>query len=176
MKQISRRVVLRKRNRLSKKEIIEKSKKIQKKLFNSSEYKKAKIVMFYVSFDCEVDTFEMIKKSLKNKKICVPVVQKDEIIPSIINDFKDLNKKNVFGISEPSKINKINKKDIDLVIVPGVVFDKQNHRIGYGKGYYDKFLKDFNGKKIGLAFDLQILEVIPRNEWDVKLDKVISEI
>ena len=64
---------------------------------------------------------------------------------------------------------------IGLVIVPGVVFDKHNHRIGYGKGYYDDFLKEFSGKKIGLAFELQVLEDIPRDDWDIRLDKVISE-
>ncbi len=175
MKQISRRVILKKRNRLSKKEIIKKSKIIKEKLFNSEEYKKSKTTMFYVSFASEVDTIEMIKESLKNKKVCVPVVKGDNLIPSIIGDIKELNKKNKYGILEPLKINKIDKKDIDLVIVPGVVFDKQNHRIGYGKGYYDNFLKDFKGKTIGLAFKLQILEIIPKDEWDVIVDKIISE-
>lgn len=176
MKQISRRVILKKRNRLSKKEIIEKSKIIKEKLFDSKEYKKSKTIMFYVSFGSEVDTIEMIKESLKNKKVCVPVVKESDLISSLIKNIKELNKKNRYGILEPSKINKVDKKDIDLVIVPGIVFDRQNHRIGYGKGYYDNFLKDFKGKTIGLAFKLQILEIIPKDEWDVKLDKIISEI
>lgn len=176
MKQISRRVVLRKRNRLSKEEIAEKSKIIKEKLFNSEEYKKAKTIMFYVSFGSEVSTIDMIKESLKNNKIvCVPVVKEKSMIPSIIKGIKELNKKNIYKIPEPSRINKIKKEDIDLIIVPGVAFDKQSRRIGYGKGYYDKFLKDFKGKTIGLAFKLQILEIIPKDEWDIKLDKVISE-
>ena len=176
MKQINRRVILRKRNRLSKEEIIEKSKIIKEKLFSSEDYKKAKTVMFYVSFGSEVDTFDMIKESLKNKTVCVPIVEDSIIIPSIIKDIKELNKKNKYGILEPLKIKRIKKEDIDLVIVPGVVFDKRNHRIGYGKGYYDSFLKDFKGKTIGLVFKMQILEMIPNYRWDVKLDKVISEI
>ena len=60
-------------------------------------------------------------------------------------------------------------------MVPGIAFDKGNHRIGYGKGYYDNFLKNFKGKTIGLAFKMQILEIIPKDEWDVKLDKIIVE-
>jgi len=175
MKQINRRVILRKRNRLSKEEIIKKSKIIKERLFSSEEYKNSKTIMFYVSFGSEVDTIDMIKESLKNKIVCVPAIKDNKIIPSIINDIKELNKKNRYGILEPYKINKIKKQDIDLVIVPGIVFDKNNHRIGYGKGYYDDFLKDFKGKTIGLAFSLQILEIIPKDEWDVKLDKVISE-
>jgi 5-formyltetrahydrofolate cyclo-ligase len=174
MKQINRRVILKKRNRLSKKDIIEKSKIIKEKLFSSKEYKKAKTIMFYVSFGSEVDTINMIKESL-NKTVCVPVVKDDKIIPSIIKEVKELNKKNKYKIPEPSKIRKIKKQDIDLVIVPGIVFDKQNHRIGYGKGYYDAFLKKLKAKKIGLAFSLQILEIIPKDEWDIKLDKIISQ-
>ncbi len=176
MKQINRRVILKKRDRLSKEEIIEKSKKIKEKLFNSEEYKKAKTIMLYVSFGSEVDTINIIKESLKNKTVCVPVIKEDNMIASLINNIKELNKKNKYNILEPSKIKKIDKKDIDLVIVPGVVFDKQNHRIGYGKGYYDAFLKGYKGKTIGLAFNLQILEIIPKDEWDIRLDKIISEI
>ena len=175
MKQISRRVILRKRNRLSKAQISQKSKLIKEKLFNSQEYKKAKTILFYVSFGSEVNTINMIQDSLKEKEICVPLVKKDKIIPSVIKDIKELNKKNQYGILEPSKIKEIKKEDIDLVIVPGVAFDRRNHRIGYGKGYYDKFLKGFRGKTMGLAFSLQILEIIPTNEWDVKLDEVISD-
>ena len=173
MKQINRRVILKKRNRLSKEEIIRKSKIIKEKLFSSKEYKKAKTIMFYVSFGSEVNTLDMIKESLNDKTICVPVCKKNKIIPSIIKDIKELNKKNKYKIPEPSKIKKIDKKDIDLVIVPAVVFDKRNHRIGYGKGYYDNFLKNFKGKTIGLAFKMQILEIIPKDEWDVRLDKVV---
>lgn len=177
MKHINRRVILRKRNRLSREEIIKKSKIIKDKLFSSKEYKSSKTIMFYVSFGSEVNTIDMIKESLKiYKTICVPIVKNNKITPSIIKDIKELNKKNKHNIPEPSKINKIKKQDIDLVIVPGVVFDKNNHRIGYGKGYYDNFLKNFKGKTIGLAFKLQILEIIPKDEWDVKLDKIISEI
>jgi 5-formyltetrahydrofolate cyclo-ligase len=175
MKHINRRVILRKRNRLSKEEVIKKSKIIKGKLFNSEEYKKAKIIMFYASFGSEVNTLDMIKESLKNKTICIPIVKNNIIIASKIKNIEELDKKNKYGIFEVSVIEKINTKDIDLVVVPGIAFDKRNHRIGYGKGYYDNFLKKFKNKKIGLAFNLQVLEIIPNDEWDVKLDEVISD-
>ncbi|MBU0627664.1 MAG: 5-formyltetrahydrofolate cyclo-ligase [Nanoarchaeota archaeon] len=176
MKQINRRVILKKRNALSKDEIIKKSSIIKNNLFSSQEYKKSKVIMFYVSFGSEVNTMEMIKEALKEKTVCVPVVEKDRMIASIIDRIDDLNKKNEYKILEPTNIQKIESKEIDLVIVPGVVFDKTAHRIGYGKGYYDKFLKDFKGKKIGLAFNMQIMEIIPKDRWDIGLDKVISEV
>lgn len=174
MKNINRKVILRKRNRLSKDQILSKSKAIEQALFDSREYKDAKTVMFYVSFGSEVDTGEMIKESLKDKIVCVPCIKDGLLLPSQISDAKDLSKKNVYGICEPCNVVKIEKDKIDLIIVPGVVFDKHGHRIGYGKGYYDNFLKNYKGKKIGLAFKLQVLEDIPKDEWDIMLDKVIS--
>ena len=175
MKQINRRVILRKRNRLNKEEITQKSRIIKEKLFSSKEYKNSKTVMFYISFGSEVDTINMIKESLKEKDVCVPIVKGSIIFPSMISSIKELDKKDKFGILRPSKIKEIKKQKIDLVIVPGVVFDKKGHRIGYGKGYYDNFLRDFKGKTIGLAFNMQILEIIPKDEWDIQLDKVISD-
>lgn len=166
---------MRRRNRLGKEEIIKRSGIIQDRLFSSSEYKKAKTIMFYVSFGSEVDTSGMIKESLKDKTVCVPVVKGNKIIPSVIKSINELDKKNKYGIPEPSEIKEIDKNKIDIAIIPGVAFDKANSRIGYGKGYYDGFLKGFKGKTVGLAFKLQVLEIIPKDEWDVKLDKVICE-
>ena len=176
MKQISRRVILNKRNRLTKDKIIEKSAIIKEKLFSSHAYKTAKTIMFYVSFGSEVKTDDMITEALEEKKVCVPVTDDHHITPALIESYEDLNKKGKYNIPEPSVIKKINKDNIDLVIVPGVVFDKENHRIGYGKGYYDKFMKDIKAKKIRLAFDLQLLQIIPKDEWDIRLDKVITEV
>ena len=139
------------------------------------EYKKAKTVSFFVSFGSEVDTHDMIKEALKEKEVCVPVVQGDYIALSKINGLGDLDKEGKYGILEPSSIIEIDKELVDLIIVPGVAFDKKGYRIGYGRGYYDKLLKEFNGKTIGLAFSLQIVNKIPKEEHDIRVDKVITE-
>jgi len=173
MKYIIRKQTLEKRNALTKDDIKVKSLKIKEKLFSSHSYKAAKTIMFYVSIGSEVSTEEMIKESLEEKKVCVPITLNHNIIPSLIESFEDLDKKGKYNIPEPSVIKKINKDKIDLVIVPGVVFDKELHRIGYGQGYYDKFMSDIKAKKIGLAFNIQIVDIIPKEEFDVKLDKVI---
>lgn len=167
--------MLKKRNRLNRKEITKRSSIIKKKLFDSKEYKNSKTIMFYVSFNSEVNTSIMIKESLKDKRVCVPIMKEKKLVASLIKSTKELNKKNKHGIVEPSRIKKIEKSKIDLVVVPGVAFDKNNHRIGYGKGFYDRFLENFKGKKIGLAFSIQLLEIIPKREWDVRVDKVITE-
>jgi len=175
MKKEMRKQILEKRNSLTKEEIKEKSKIIKKKLFSSEEYQQAKTVSFFVSFGSEVDTHDMIKEALKEKEVCVPIVQGDYIILSKINDFDDLDKKGKYGILEPSSIIEVDKELVDLIIVPGVAFDKKGHRIGYGKGYYDSLLIDYKGNTIGLCFSLQLISKVPVKEHDVRVKKVITE-
>lgn len=168
--------ILEKRNSLPKEEIIEKSRKIHDNLFNLEQYKKSKTVMFFVSFNSEVNTHEMIKDSLKNKTVVVPKVVHHEIEPSIIIDFDNLVSSEKFGILEPIEAMKIAYKNINLILVPGIVFDREGHRIGYGFGYYDKFLKKApKAFKIGLCFGFQVIDKIPREQHDVPVDMIVTE-
>ena len=167
--------ILKKRNSLSKEEIIEKSSKIKGNLFSLDYYKKSKTIMFFVSFNSEVDTHDMIRDALKSKTVVVPKVAYHEIEPSFIIDFDNLIP-GKFGILEPIETMKIAYKNIDLILVPGIAFDKEGHRIGYGFGYYDKFLKKVpKAIKIGLAFDFQIVDKIPREMHDVPVDLIVTE-
>ena len=175
MKQELRKRILEKRNSLAKEEIKEKSKIIKEKLFSLEEYKKAKKILFYISFGSEVDTHDMIKESLKIKKTVVPKCRNHELELSRIHSFDELEE-GYCKILEPVKIKKIDEKIVDLIIVPGIVFDRKGDRIGYGKGYYDRLLTRFpHVKKIGLAFSLQIVDSIPTEEHDIKVDRVITE-
>ena len=168
--------ILEKRNSLSQLEIIQKSNQIKNNLFNLEHYNKAKIVMFFVSFNSEVNTHEMIKEALKNKIIVIPKVAHHEIEPSVIIDFDNLVPSEKFDILEPIETMKIAYKNINLVLAPGIVFDKQGHRIGYGFGYYDKFLKKVpKAFKIGLAFDFQVVDKIPIEMHDVPVDMIVTE-
>src|SRR3989344_6397413 len=167
--------ILQKRNSLSKEEILEKSEKIRNNLFNLKPYKSSKTVMFFVSFNSEVHTHEMIEESLKNKTVVLPKVAQHEIEASVIIDFDNLIP-GKFGISEPIETMKIAHKNIDLVLVPGIVFDREGHRIGYGLGYYDKFLgKVPKSIKIWLAFDFQVIDKIPAEQHDVLFDLIVRE-
>ncbi len=168
--------ILEKRNSLSNEEILKKSGKIKNSLFNLEHYKKSKTIMFFVSFKNEVDTHGMIEDALKNKIVVVPKVSHNEIEPSVIISFDNLIPSGRFGILEPIEAMKTPWKKIDLVLVPGIVFDKNGHRIGYGFGYYDKFLKKVpKAIKIGLAFDFQVVDKIPREMHDVPVDLVVTE-
>lgn len=167
--------ILQKRNSLSKDEIIEKSSLIKKNLFNLEQYKSSKTIMFFASFNSEVNTHDMIRNSLKNKTVLIPKILNHQIEPSVIIDFDNLIPAK-FGIPEPIELMKIAYKNISLVLVPGVVFDKEGHRIGYGFGFYDKFLaKVPKAVKIGLCFDFQIVDKIPHETHDIPVDFIVTE-
>jgi 5-formyltetrahydrofolate cyclo-ligase len=155
----------------------QKSEAIKKKLFRTEVFKRAKTVMFYIAFDGEVDTQEMIKEAHKlGKKVVVPICHKDRTIWPCILKEKARLKKGFYGISEPTDKKSVSLKAIDLVLVPGVAFDKKGNRLGRGKGYYDRFLKRIpeNRPSIGLAFDFQILPFVPTTNLDVSVKKIIS--
>ncbi len=168
--------ILRKRNSLSEEERLNKSKKIKDNLLSLDEYKKAKNVMFFVSFGSEVHTHEMIKEALKNKTVIVPKVINNQIEPSLIIDFDSLIPSGKFGILEPIEAMPIAYKNIDLILVAGIAFDKEGYRLGYGLGYYDKFLAKLpKALKIGLCFDFQVVEKLPREAHDVPVDMVVTD-
>ena len=176
MKNQLKEAILEKRNSLSEKEILEKSNKIKDNLFNLEDYNKSKTIMFFVSFNSEVNTHSMIRDALKNKRVVVPKVAHHEIEPSVIIDLDNLVESGKLGILEPIETMKIASKNINLVLVPGIAFDKEGHRIGYGFGYYDKFLKKVpKAIKIGLCFDFQVVDKIPRETHDVPVDFIVTE-
>ncbi|MBI3991201.1 MAG: 5-formyltetrahydrofolate cyclo-ligase, partial [Candidatus Omnitrophica bacterium] len=155
-----------------------KSRAVKNKLFRTSVFKKAKIVMFYMSFDGEVNTEEMIKEAYRlGKIVAVPVCKGNRItIRPCILRHKAKIKLGPYGICEPAVKEYIKLEDIDLVVVPGVAFDKKGNRLGRGRGCYDYFLKKAPGDtaSIGLAFNFQILPFLPATKTDVKVGRVIS--
>ena len=176
MKKLLKESILEKRNSMTQSEINEKSNDIKKKLFDLDSFRKSKSIMFFVSFGNEVNTHEMIKEAMGNKTIIVPKVLQHEIEPSMILDFDNIVQSGKFNIPEPIEIMRVAHKNIDLVLVPGIAFDREGHRIGYGFGYYDKFLKKVpKAAKIGLCFDFQVVDQIPREEHDVPVDFIVTE-
>jgi 5-formyltetrahydrofolate cyclo-ligase len=154
-----------------------KSKEIKEKLFRTKVFKKAKVVMFYIAFDGEVNTEEMIKGAKKlGKIVTVPVCKKNRVTlrPCLLHDNTRL-KKGPYGVCEPADKISINPKELDLVIVPGLAFDRKGRRLGRGKGCYDHFLTKIPKEihSIGLAFDFQILPYVPAKQHDVNVEKII---
>lgn len=174
-----RKRVLNVRNNMSKEDVKKNSNAIMDKITSLDIYKQSKVVFIYMDFKNEVMTSNLIKRMLSEKKrVVIPYTDSINtvLIPSEITKESDL-KQNSFGYFEPKSILPVNIEEIDLVIVPGVVFDKNLNRIGFGKGYYDKILNRLkpSAKKIALAHDFQVLEDIPAEEHDVKMDMIITE-
>tara|TARA_Y100000310_G_scaffold151292_1_gene150900 strand:- start:1547 stop:2101 length:555 start_codon:yes stop_codon:yes gene_type:complete len=164
------------RNSLDDGVIKEKSKQIEKSLFSLEEYKNSKNVMFYVSFGNEVETHDMIKKALKDKVVIVPKVVFGEIKPSLLGDFSQLIPCGKFDILEPMEPVFYNAKNIDLVVVPGIGFDRKGVRVGYGYGFYDKFLKNLpKAVKIGVGYDFQVVDEIQKENHDVSMDLIVTD-
>jgi 5-formyltetrahydrofolate cyclo-ligase len=179
-KSILRKEVLQKRNSLSDYQIARMSKLIQETLIGSPEFIESKSIGVYLPIGSEVQTDDIIRNAIESEKtVMLPRVITNDLHFFIVekhdyeHDSFDVNK---FGIKEPKKTNM--KLDfIDLLIVPGIVFDCHGYRIGYGYGYYDKFMaeKKFS-KSIGLAYDFQVAKSpIPKFEYDKRIDILITE-
>ena len=158
-----------------------KSQKIKKKLFLHPEFKKAQSVMFYISERFEVDTEDMIKDTQESgKKVVVPItnVNRKELIASLLVDYDKELTKGPYGILEPKSdfARPVPLKMIDLVVVPGIAFDKKGNRLGRGTGYYDRFLSKIpkDVLTIGLCFDFQIVDSVPTFSHDVRVKDLIS--
>jgi len=138
------------------------------------EYKDAKTVFCYVSAGSEVDTHDLIKEILPLKRVVVPYCTDKcgNMIAVEIKSFDEL-KEGVFGIPEPVNPKEFPKEEIDFAIVPAIAFDKDGYRLGYGKGYYDRFLSDIKPFKLGICKEELLAESLPHDEYDVKMDKVI---
>lgn len=184
-KSLLRKSVIEQRSSLSEAELEDKSRHIINTVKELEQFTAGNMIMCYVDFRNEVRTAGFIRECLlMGKRIAVPVVQRlpdkeRSIIASEILDIdKDLEK-GAYGILEPSKckIREISPDIIDFVIVPGVVFDEAKNRIGYGAGYYDRFLPLVRNSclKAGIAFELQIRPSIPAGRYDVPLDMIITE-
>ena len=181
MKHKIRRHIKEKIKAYSRLEKTRKSAIIKDKLFNKEEFKKAKVVMFYVSLKDEVNTLSMIDEAVQaGKRVCVPVILKEDkrLIAGEIKDRKADLEKQHFGIYQPKAghVQEVPLKDIDLVVVPGIAFDKNNVRLGRGHGYYDRFLCALPDKTrtIGLAFDFQVIENLPKDPHDIPVWKTIT--
>jgi len=152
---------------------------ICEKLCSLELYKKSEIVLIYVSLDDEVETDEIIKCALSNgKKVAVPFCRNNmgNMDFYLIDSLCDL-KIGSFNIREPD-INSCRKLcffENSVIVVPGLCFDKSGNRLGFGKGYYDRFLAKHNFTTIGLCYDEQLVECVPTDKYDRKVDYIITQ-
>lgn len=184
-KKATRKKIIEKKLQITDEYIQASSKEITRILLGTDEFKAARTIMCYLSFGQEVDTKMIIDECYKQKKtILIPIILKKEDgttymeASQLLDPLSDLAP-GTMGILEP-KSNSIRIRDpkiIDLVIIPGLAFDKKGNRLGYGAGYYDYFLERLREdcKQIALTFSFQLIDNIPTQEHDKKISNIITE-
>lgn len=164
------------REQLDKQSIIDKSRLIEEKILNLATFRQAQNIMCYVSKDTEVFTHDFIKKILNmGKTVAVPFIVKKGIMkPAVIRHFSELSLAE-FKTLQPQTKNFLDEK-IDLNLIPALAVSKTGDRLGWGAGFYDRFISDYRPKiNIALIFDCQLVNQLPTTKFDQKIDGVITE-
>ena len=166
-----RRKIKNKRSLLSRLEVENLSDKITKNTL-TLDLIKHQTFFVYNSFNNEVDTLKIIEfLKANNKTVLYPLIIGDNMYA--VKPLSDKFCLDKYGILVPKDYEIVN--EVDVVIVPLIACDLSKNRIGFGKGYYDRFLAGKNAIKIGLSYDFQVLDDIPSNDWDIKLDLIVTE-
>ena len=156
----------------TKEQLFEQSEKILSKLEQHPDFVNAHSVMLYSALPDEVQTQAFLEKWHLKKQIILPTVVGDDIIPV------EFGKDTTFAVGDFNILEPQNEPytgDFDLIVVPGVAFDRQGNRIGRGKGYYDRFLcQHLDVKRIGICFDFQLVDEVPAEPFDIRMDEVIT--
>ncbi|MCI6553412.1 MAG: 5-formyltetrahydrofolate cyclo-ligase [Lachnospiraceae bacterium] len=177
-----RHCILRKRDALTAAEREEKSRRITERLLGTGQYQRAGVILTYINFKSEVGTEELIQAAWKDGKgVFCPRVQGDEMEFYQIFSMEDLCR-GYMGIREPRTAGRqcFGEKELagaaPLMLMPGAVFDRERNRIGYGKGYYDRYLEKYPGlPAIGICFCCQLTDWVPAGWYDKKPNMVITE-
>ena len=151
--------------------------KIQQRLIESDYFKRAKSLALYSPINNEVATEQVFLTARElNKQVCYPQVVGEDLEFFEISSLDEL-KIGTFGVAEPEGRNSKLLTDIDLIIVPGVAFDLRGHRIGYGRGFYDRWLagKTTELVSVGFCFNIQLCELLPTEDNDQALNYIVTE-
>ena len=138
-------------------------------------FREAASVLLYWSMSGEVDTHDFIRRWHHKKTIILPVVDGDRLRLALFEGEQSLLRNAAMNLCEPQGDDYPAPQTVGLSIVPGVAFDRSNHRIGRGRGYYDRLLPQLNTYNIGVCFDFQLIDSIPFGEYDVSMDEVVSD-
>lgn len=176
-----RKDILGKRSKLTKENIVDYSKTITNTLKDLDAYKDAKRIMCFVSMGTEVDTHPLIEQAIGDDKSIVIPITVDATRELLLSDLFSLSELEVadhdIEIPKEGFTRLVEAGTVDLVLVPGLAFAKNGHRVGYGGGYYDRFLAklDKSIPKIAIGFDLQRVEEVPTKDFDIPVDSLITE-
>ncbi|MDO8301951.1 MAG: 5-formyltetrahydrofolate cyclo-ligase, partial [Sedimentisphaerales bacterium] len=158
----------------------EKSKAACRNLIETPQFQQSAVVMIYLSLPHEVDTAAIILSAWQQgKTVAVPKVswQQRHMIPVIITSLETGFSTDVGGLRNPITGAPMPSEEIDLVVAPGLGFDRKGNRIGRGGSYYDRFFtnKELHAVKCGFAFEEQVVDTVPTDEYDVRMDMLVTD-
>lgn len=140
----------------------------------TSVFQDARSIFIYNALEGEVQTYDFIRKWEDRKKFYLPVVVGEDIVFRSCSSSVSFTQ-SPLGIMEPVGEDFTDYHKIDLIILPGVAFDRDKNRMGRGKGFYDRFLPQVKAPKMGICFEFQLLDKIPVDRNDIKMDYIVSE-
>ena len=169
-----RRAIRARKRAMTEEEITEKSVRLGQLFRASHWYQEADTIYGYLPYNQEVRTVPMLEQALKDgKKVAVPKVYGDEMKFLYLDDLTKVSK-GYAGIPEPIADGPVADDETALVLMPGLAFDPQGHRIGYGGGFYDKFLAaEPNHPTLALCYEFQLLPELDTEEHDIPVDTVL---
>ena len=169
-----RRTIRERKRAMTEEEIVQRSEKLGVLFAQSEAYKNAKTIYGYLPYNQEVRTVPMLEQALKDgKKVAVPKVYGDEMKFLYLDDLSKVSK-GYAGIPEPIADEPVADDETALVLMPGLAFDPAGHRIGYGGGFYDKFLAaEPNHPTLALCYEFQMLPELHTEEHDIPVDTVL---
>lgn len=174
-----RKIIIEELAKIQKPEYEQLSYQIAKNLYDDEYWKKSNTVGITISKPPEVDTYQIIRRAWEEgKKVVIPkcMPQNRELVFRTLNRFDQLESV-FYGLLEPIEemTSEVKPSEIDLLVVPGLSFSEEGYRLGFGGGYYDRYLTKYFGHTVSLAFQLQIVKNIPIESHDIPVEKVITE-
>lgn len=166
-----------KREKLEPVEVKSKSAVICRRFMETDLYKQSKCIAIYLSIRNEVDLSLLIEHAfIEQKRLCVPITdaKKDEIFLSEIFESEAFIQ-GAFGIREPQKTRRIEPKEVDLMLVPGLAFDFAGGRVGWGRAFYDRLIGQTNALLVGIGYEFQLCGAVEIEEHDRKMDYILTE-
>ena len=164
------------REEMSALQVMEMSARICEKIIAMPEYRAARRIFCYNALPMEVQTGGLIREILRaGKELYLPVTGADNNMTAIRLRDPDKVHKGAFRVMEPDGDEAIDPAELDLVLTPGLAFDRAGGRIGYGAGCFDRFLPKCRGKIIALALEMQLVDRVPMDAHDVAVDLIVTE-
>lgn len=171
-----RKIIRAEKKAVSLEEKLRRSEPIMRKVESLEQFQKADTILLYWSMDDEVQTHAFVERWYKSKTILLPCVDGDDLRLRQYTGPDCMQAGEQFGIGEPTGEEFTSLDSIEMIMVPGVAFDRKNNRMGRGRGFYDRMLKSTpNAYKVGVAFNFQLFDQIPVEPFDVAMNQVIVE-